>query len=320
MLKIIHQEARHFEKLSAMQFGWQADFLQIGPAVQTSKVMLMRTDNVGICHFQFNTCFDQRVHVKPDYYSFGLLEADTSRALVQGKLAPAGSLIVFPREEEAHGTSRNGFHGNGIHFKNTYLEAIAEKVFKTSLRSLVPGAKIYRLNEELLRNLQGEIYKWRHAAELHRPMDASIIASREEELAIAVLNGLSYSTEISKTPFFKSEKIIKRALDYVHSAPADEISAVELCTLTGCSQRWLEHCFKQRLGVTPKRYIKFLRLARLRQDLVRAKQAENPTVIETAIAHGFWHMGQLAADYRRVYGELPSKTLKRANPSPGFCN
>jgi AraC family ethanolamine operon transcriptional activator len=100
-------------------------------------------------------------------------------------------------------------------------------------------------------------------------------------------------------------------LDYVHSAPSKEITAVELCTLADCSQRWLEQNFKKRFGVTPKAYVKYLRLARLRRDLQRPPCGEKQTVIELASAYGFWHMGQLAADYRKVYGELPSDTMKR---------
>ena len=69
----------------------------------------------------------------PDYYSFGLLEANTTRAMVQGKTAPPGALVAFPRQDEAHGVSSAGFHGNGIHFKGKYLEAIAETVFQNTL-------------------------------------------------------------------------------------------------------------------------------------------------------------------------------------------
>jgi len=29
-----------------------------------------------------------------------------------------------------------------------------------------------------------------------------------------------------------------------------------------------------------------------------------------ANAWGFWHMGQFARDYRRLFGELPSDTLR----------
>ena len=88
MLEIIDQTSIHFEELSAMQFGWEAEFTQLGPAEQASRVNLLQSDNAGTCHFHFNSKFDQRMYVPPDYYSFGLLEPDTTNALVQGKTAP----------------------------------------------------------------------------------------------------------------------------------------------------------------------------------------------------------------------------------------
>jgi AraC-like DNA-binding protein len=204
-----------------------------------------------------------------------------------------------------------GFHGNGIHFKGTYLEAIAETVFGTSLRFLMPKARIYSLTGPLLSRLQGELYKWRRMAEPGFTNTVTMLAHREEALSIAILNGLHHSAEIHETPFVSSDKVVKLVLDYVHSEPSEEITAVKMCTLANCSQSWLEHSFKKRFGVTPKKYVKYLRLSRLRENLLNPDEVEGRTVIELASVYGFWHMGQLAADYRNVYGELPSDTLKR---------
>ncbi|MCK5375915.1 MAG: helix-turn-helix domain-containing protein, partial [Acidobacteria bacterium] len=33
-------------------------------------------------------------------------------------------------------------------------------------------------------------------------------------------------------------------------------------------------------------------------------------VTDVANNWGFWHMGQFAADYRKMFGELPSQTLQ----------
>ena len=55
MLKIIDQTSVHFEELSAMQFGWEAEFTQLGPAERKSRINLMHSDNAGICHFEFNS-------------------------------------------------------------------------------------------------------------------------------------------------------------------------------------------------------------------------------------------------------------------------
>jgi AraC family ethanolamine operon transcriptional activator len=312
MLETFDQTSIHFEELSAMQFGWEAEFTQLGPAERASRINLVHSDNVGVCHFEFNSKFDQRMYVLPGYQSFGLLEPNTTRAMVQGKTVPPGALIAFPHQHEAHGVSSAGFHGNGIHFKGTYLEAIAETVFRTPLRVLVANARIYSLSRLLLSRLQGELHKWRRMAEPGFPNSATMLAHREEALAIAVLNGLRHSAEIHETPFMSSDKVVKLVLDYVHGEPSEEITAVDMCTLADCSQSWLEHSFKKRFGVTPKKYVKYLRLSRLRENLLNPNEVEGRTVIELASVYGFWHMGQLAADYRKVYGELPSDTLKRS--------
>ena len=143
------------------------------------------------------------------------------------------------------------------------------------------------------------------------PTTVTMLAHREEALAITILNGLRLSADIHETPFMSSDKVVKQVLDYVHSEPSEEITAVKMCTLANCSQSWLEQSFKKRFGVTPKKYVKYLRLSRLRDNLLNPNEVDGRTVIELASVYGFWHMGQLAADYRNVYGELPSDTLNR---------
>ena len=102
-----------------------------------------------------------------------------------------------------------------------------------------------------------------------------------------------------------------RALEIIHGSELENISAVELCQHAGCSQRFLEKSFLKRFGVTPKKYIKCLRLAQVYKGLRNFDAQGCDSIIEWAGIHGFWHMGQFAADYRRIYGELPSDTLNR---------
>ena len=58
-------------------------------------------------------------------------------------------------------------------------------------------------------------------------------------------------------------------------------------------------------------HIKYLRMSRVRHDLLNFSSQNSESIIEVVAIHGFWHMGQFAADYRRIYGELPSETLRR---------
>ena len=47
---------------------------------------------------------------------------------------------------------------------------------------------------------------------------------------------------------------------------------------------------------------------------LRASGPRGDTVRNVAARWGFWHMGQFARDYRNLFGELPSQTLRGKNP------
>ena len=78
----------------------------------------------------------------------------------------------------------------------------------------------------------------------------------------------------------------------------------------GVTERSLQRAFRELVGVSPKQYL----LAHQLSGVHRALRAADPLrsrVADAANEWGFWHMGQLAADYRRHFGERPSETLRR---------
>ena len=88
------------------------------------------------------------------------------------------------------------------------------------------------------------------------------------------------------------------------------MSVKNLCRLTGVGERTLRYAFAESFGVSPKSYLQSRRLNAARREL---RDGGTDTVIADVANHqGFWHMGQFAADYRRMFGELPRETLARA--------
>ena len=104
---------------------------------------------------------------------------------------------------------------------------------------------------------------------------------------------------------------VRRAEEYMHANPGAPIRVEDLAALTGVSVRTLYNGFRRHRGVTPMGYLRDLRMARVRQQLLDPEQPRSVTTL--AIRWGFLELGRFSADYRDRYGELPSATLQRAD-------
>lgn len=103
--------------------------------------------------------------------------------------------------------------------------------------------------------------------------------------------------------------VVQRARDYALSRTDEPVTVVELCSALKISRRTLQTCFHDMLGMSPHQYLRTLRLNGLRRDL-RTAIAATTSVQAVAARWGFWHLSSCAADYRRLFGELPSATLR----------
>jgi AraC-like DNA-binding protein len=90
---------------------------------------------------------------------------------------------------------------------------------------------------------------------------------------------------------------------------ARNTSVRHLATRLGYSARALQLAFAQNLGLGVARYVRLVQLHHARDAL---RGAEVATVSAAATRYGLWHFGRFSVEYRRIYGESPSETLRRA--------
>lgn len=114
---------------------------------------------------------------------------------------------------------------------------------------------------------------------------------------------------VSKNSLRKRDKALLTAENYIVESGSDQITITELCLVANVSERTLEYAFREQYNLTPKNYTLIHRMNNVRKQLRKASQNKN-TVSEIARQHGFWHMGQFSADYKKIFAELPSETLK----------
>jgi AraC-like DNA-binding protein len=105
-------------------------------------------------------------------------------------------------------------------------------------------------------------------------------------------------------------RIVKAAEDYALAHIDERLYVTDLCRATAASERNLEYAFKKVMGLTPMAYLTRLRLHRVRQALLAARDP-SATVSAEALKWGFWHFGEFAHAYKDCFGELPSDTPHR---------
>lgn len=105
---------------------------------------------------------------------------------------------------------------------------------------------------------------------------------------------------------------IGTVLEYVEAQLSEQIKVKELCTVAGVSYKTLERDFIHAFGVAPRQFLSLSRLSRARRLLLDTKQG-SARIADIAHVCGYSQLGQFAGEYRRRFGEAPSRTLNAIN-------
>jgi len=116
------------------------------------------------------------------------------------------------------------------------------------------------------------------------------------------------------TDWPRARRLFRRAIDMCEADPMTARSPGELATRLGVSLRSLQLAFEACAEIPPGRYLRMQRLNQVHRALCRLDPVET-SVHAVALDRGFMELGRFAGEYRRIFGELPSETLRRS-PAP----
>jgi AraC family transcriptional regulator, ethanolamine operon transcriptional activator len=105
------------------------------------------------------------------------------------------------------------------------------------------------------------------------------------------------------------EEIVRISMAFVDQHDGEYLTVKQLAVAAGVSERTLRDAFQHYFGVAPVRYLNRRTLHQFRRAL-KSADPSRATVTEIATQFGVWHFGRLARDYRFLFGELPSETLR----------
>lgn len=141
-------------------------------------------------------------------------------------------------------------------------------------------------------------------------------ANLEQMLVHALLYGQpnSYSDQLHNPSPSIAPHYVKRAEEYI-SAHADQpIGIADIAEQAGVSVSALYAGFKSFRSLSPMAFLKSVRLQNVHEALLNSG-APSISVTDVAMQQGFRHLGHFSAAYKRMYGEAPSDTLRRARGS-----
>ena len=290
---------------------WDLNLQQMDAGEFQGRILQFGIDNVHISEARFGRTLKQSGAPPAGMRTIAVPGSEGVEWQWRGARVDGQSLMIFPRGAELDATSDASFHVFTCSFPESLLANVAESLSIDGLELPLGGKEVVTTStvqiatlRRLLRELCDRLTDNGDALG-----DAGFVDSVTWDLPAMLLTATQTSRSCKvRLSAVKRARIVRRAENYIEQRADEPLTVAEVCQVVNASLRTLQYAFAEKYGISPKAYIRAIRLNKVRKEL-RACDPSQFKVSDVANRWGFWHMGQFAADYRRHFGELPSKTL-----------
>jgi len=301
-----------FEHFSSVVKEWDLDFLQIGKGQLEAYLQQSIGSEYAMGHCRLNRTFDQRGAAPQDKWTFAVFSQKTPPVIWRKKELPNNSIVLYRPGSEIDCVSKPGFEVTTLSYSEELLNNISRKLSLPGIAGLEKKSDSFVFNAKELSEIRSKLTLLHKTLQFgNLKYNKAVTKYLANDLPEKILTILDSSNPANVSSRKNRVKAINKVKEYLAENSNEPLHMSTLCEITKVSERTLQYAFKEYFGVSPKFYLKSLRLYSVRNWLLRSDPATT-SVIEIATNWGFWHMGQFAADYRKLFGELPSETLQKS--------
>jgi AraC-like DNA-binding protein len=214
--------------------------------------------------------------------------------------------VEGPEQEIKHYTSNHTLDW-GVHFRADVLKDADRTLWNADGMALPCAWAVYSTPPEAMADLMHHLNRMLDLG----PATPALLESPdgcklEQECIRALVVALSGPTEPPERLTLPARsELVGRAEEFLRTRLGETVGMIDLCRAIGANARTLRLAFQERYGLGPMTYFRSLRLNAARRML---RENEDIMIADVAREFGFHHLGNFAADYRRLFGVLPSKT------------
>jgi len=207
-------------------------------------------------------------------------------------------------KNEHHSVTGADLNGLPISIEENYFEKICQNTGYIELYDKLKKSEILYVSEIHLNPIRNLVQYVTQQGKLDDNLTYQLVEEKLIELLMnCLLESLPNKIDIDNT----SQKFSK-IIDYIHGNLSEITTVYQVCENTDIPERTIRRLINKKYNLSPKGYLNKLRLNEVRKNL--KSKDRNTNIVQSASEYNFWHMGQFSKDYKNLFGELPSDTLK----------
>ncbi len=256
----------------------------------------------------------QECCVNPDAMWIGF-SMDALRPKVNGLTAESHQLMIRPAHEHFELATPDDFNIFGIVIDKKLLETgigeeMLEKWENTCLiENSQPGHHCWELVELIRQSLSSQTVLGQKLLK-QDDMQAQLITLIQKSVLDKLGRYQAVGEQEQLRSYHTRRQALQRIYKHIEQTGNYPVTISEMCSIACVSQRTLQYCFEQELGISPNAFLRDCRLNAVRRALL-VMDEERP-ICDIALSYGFYHLGTFNHYYKLLFGETPSQTRERS--------
>jgi AraC family transcriptional regulator, ethanolamine operon transcriptional activator len=300
---------RDFDEFADSIEGVDGRFIPTARSTAEWWVEGVRPGSISLQQLQIGSATTFAGDGEPGSYALGLPMTDPRHIRIDGHFLEPDAFILLHEDQPFTFTGQDVVRWAGVSVpKDTTL--VAPELLQSARTGSGPRTRTVLSYLDRLRWVTSRAICGAGTIDFNEP--AAALAA-EEEIAICLTHVLERSMKVLDRhvgrPQFSRGRVISRTLALIEANEGQPLFIEDLCRATQVSERTLRNIFHEFFGVGPMRLLKVRQLREIRAALLRA-DPQRDTVTRIAAKFGIWDFSLFARNYKALFAESPSRTLR----------